>query len=287
MPVQNILNHPNDLVMYTLMSFLHQLPSRKTLQQFAPHSGVLRSHSTIPMGAGMGSSASAIAATLALYEHIIEKPLSAHKRFEMVRFCERLQHGKGSAIDAATVTFGGGIHLHNGQPNSITIDLGNNNTTINNKWFWLNTGTPQSSTGECVQYVRKHHAYDKVLWDTFNNVTNNIINQLSDCSRDNIDNSSIGDNIKENNQLLQHIGVVPHKASELVTLIEQCNGAGKICGAGSISGEKAGIVLAYLPQGNIEELLEIANAQLPQYIKSYNTLSIDTQGARMVEQFEK
>ncbi|MDO5091645.1 MAG: GHMP kinase, partial [Cardiobacteriaceae bacterium] len=107
-PVQNILHRPDDLVIYTLATLLRQLPlPGRSNRHRLPVPGRLSTESELPLGAGMGSSAAAIAATLVLYEHLTDHPLSHEQRFEHIRFCERLQHGKGSAIDAAAVTWGG------------------------------------------------------------------------------------------------------------------------------------------------------------------------------------
>lgn len=270
LPVQNILSHPNDLVMYTLMSLLHQLPSRKTLARFAPNSGILHSESTIPTGAGMGSSASAIAATLVLYEDLLEKPLSNKQRFEMVRFCERLQHGKGSAIDAAAVTYGGINRVREQQPEPVNISL-------NDNWYWLNTGTPSSSTGKCVQFVKNHYGTDTQRWDSFNTVTQTLEQALHQ-------NTCPIDSIKENNQLLKGIGVVPDNAANLITEIEKMGGAAKVSGAGAVEGDKSGLVLMYLPEINMRSIIEHLNTITHNYIQSWGKLAVDELGATRIPQ---
>lgn len=293
LPVQNILTHPNDLVMYTLMSLLQQLPSRETLKQFAPNSGVLRSDSTLPTGAGMGSSASAIAATLVLYEDILKKPLTAKQRFEMVRFCERLQHGGGSAIDAAAVTYGGINRVREHIPERVSI-------TLDNHWYWLHTGKPGATTGECVQFVRKHYGNDRLLWQEFIAVTQAFEAALQQqrCPMD---------CLKENHRLLKRIGVVPRQAAELIAHIEQRGGAAKISGAGSVNGNKSGLVLMYLPvqdtegaeeaEGidnqfdnifdNIRETIQQLNLLTGNYIKSWGKVEVDTIGATRLTTFNK
>ena len=103
--VQNILHRPDDLVIYSLATLFQHLPLPGFSEnRHLPVPGRLSSQSELPLGAGMGSSAAAIAATLVLYENLIGRPMSDQQRFDRVRFCERLQHGKGSAIDAAATT---------------------------------------------------------------------------------------------------------------------------------------------------------------------------------------
>lgn len=270
LPVQHILSHPNDLVMYALSALMHQLPSRKTFSPFLPDSGILRTESTLPEGAGMGSSASAIAATLVLYEDILDKPLNTEQRFDLVRFCERLQHGKGSAIDAATVTFGGAnrIREHKREATSLSLD---------EHWYWLHTGTPSTSTGECVQFVRKHYAKDTTRWAAFNDATQAIETALSNSNSDALHHA-----IKENHQLLKGIGVVPSVAADLIHSIETLGGAAKISGAGSVAGEHSGLVLMHMPCDDISTVIEQLNASHPNYIQAHGTLDVDPHGARLI-----
>lgn len=270
LPVQHILSHPNDLVMYALSALMHQLPSRKTFSPFLPDSGVLRTESTIPEGAGMGSSASAIAATLVLYEDVLDKHLSAEQRFDLVRFCERLQHGKGSAIDAATVTFGGAnrVREHKREATSLTLD---------SNWYWLHTGTPSTSTGECVQFVRKHYAKDTARWAAFNDATQALETALTQADTD-----ALSKAIKENHQLLKGIGVVPSITADVIDQIERLGGAAKISGAGAVAGEHSGLVLMYLPQCDITTAVEQLNTHHPHYIQQYGALEMDSNGARRI-----
>ena len=89
--VQNILHRPDDLVIYSLATLFQHLPLPGFSEnRHLPVPGRLSSQSELPLGAGMGSSAAAIAATLVLYENLIGRPMSDQQRFERVRFCERL-----------------------------------------------------------------------------------------------------------------------------------------------------------------------------------------------------
>lgn len=260
LPVQQILSRPDDLVIYTVCTLAQHLPSRGTIKSFLPSSGQLISHSEIPMGAGMGSSAAAIAATMVLYEKLLDKHLSQDQRYEMVRFCERLQHGKGSAIDAATVVFGGAVLLENAQVQKISVDTQN--------WFWLYTGSPCTSTGECVAQVRRLHGKDSILWAEFSALIGEFAHALAagnDCAT----------YIKANQQFLERIGVVPAATTQLINAIHQAGGSAKISGAGAVAGDKGGLVLAYMPNG-AHALRELIDTY---HIHKWGALNIDTQGA--------
>jgi hypothetical protein len=48
--------------------------------------------------------------------------------------------------------------------------------------------------------------------------------------------------VRENHRLLCEIGVVPTRVKKMIEAIEALGGAAKICGAGSVTGENAGVV---------------------------------------------
>ena len=234
-PVQNILHRPDDLVIYTLATLLRQLPMPGRSGRL-PVPGRLSTESELPLGAGMGSSAAAIAATLVLYEHLGNHPLTLEQRFEHIRFCERLQHGKGSAIDAAAVTWGGIQYLQDGTP--ATQDI-----ILDSHWYVLQHGIPQTSTGEAVAHVRARHASDHALWQQFADCTESLRETLRR-------QGNPRDILRENHRLLKHIGVVPQSAAQLIERIEQSGGAAKISGAGASAGEYGGMVLIWHPDEN-------------------------------------
>lgn len=235
--VQNILHRPDDLVIYTLATLMRQLPMPgRSSSGRLPVPGRLSTESELPLGAGMGSSAAAIAATLVLYEHLGNHPLTLEQRFEHIRFCERLQHGKGSAIDAAAVTWGGIQFLDNGQP--ATQDI-----TLDGHWYALQHGIPQTSTGETVAHVRARHATDHVLWQQFADCTENLRATLAA-------QGNPRDILRENQRLLDYIGVVPASAAQLIQRIEDSGGAAKVSGAGASAGEYGGMVLIWHPDEN-------------------------------------
>lgn len=184
----------------------------------------------------MGSSAAAIAATLVLYEHLTAHPLTLEERFERIRFCERLQHGKGSAIDAAAVTWGGMQYLRDGQPETQTC-------TLDDHWYALCHGIPKTSTGETVAHVRARHGEDHMLWQQFATCTENLRDTLHH-------QNDPREVLRENHRLLQHIGVVPEPAAQLIARIEASGGAAKISGAGASSGEHGGMMLIWHPDEN-------------------------------------
>ncbi|MCP4596953.1 mevalonate kinase [Neptuniibacter sp.] len=232
--ISELLDSPGDLLFYTLA------------QSGFKSSGQIDIKSDIPTGSGMGSSAAVIAALSKLAESSARESSASFNSdldnlFTRVRYCERLQHGRGSAIDAAAVTYGGVIKVVGGHVSSLPINLDQN-------WYTWSSGTPDSTTGETVAAVRQKHASSDI-WDKFKVVTETFEKALKDKKP-----SRILEQIRCNSQLLEQIGVVPKPVEKVIREIERLGGAAKICGAGSIQGESGGQVLVYLPDLNVNDI---------------------------------
>ncbi len=249
--VDKILSSPVQLVLYVLAS---QLPTQSLSAHF-------NGNSQLPIGAGMGSSASIIAAAVVLVESINKKPLSPIERYKLVKHCERLQHGKGSLIDAATVILGGVVQVQEQQVKKLPLRLDEN-------WYWLFTGTPQCSTGECVSYVAANHADDSVLWHSFDECTQKLIAQLQS-------ESDPSDALIENQRLLSHIGVVSERTKEIVSQLAKRGASAKVSGSGAYIGDSSGLLLVYAKDVDPEQVFAGFNMK-------WGKLEQDTQGARIV-----
>ena len=249
--VDKILSSPVQLVLYVLAS---QLPTQSLSAHF-------NGNSQLPIGAGMGSSASIIAAAVVLVESINKKPLSPTERYKLVKHCERLQHGKGSLIDAATGILGGVVQLQEQHVEKLPLRL-------DEHWYWLFTGTPQCSTGECVSYVANNHAQDNVLWQSFEQCTNAMISQLQA-------NQNPSDIIRENQDLLSHLGVVSQRTQEIVKGLAKRGASAKVSGSGAFIGDSSGLLLVYAKDLDAEQLFTGLNMK-------WGKLEQDIQGARIV-----
>ena len=224
--IQQVVQENAELFIYTLA---------QAIQHADFPSGDVKWRSNLPIGAGMGSSAAFIALTLKLFS---SQSLEANELLHKVHFCERLQHGKGSLIDASSVTLGGIVRVKQGQVEGVQISDDVRNC------YWIFTGTPESSTGECVEQVRQHFT-GSAIWDAFADIESQWLS-ASELQR--------GHLIRQNHRLLCDIGVVPSKVQQLITEIESLGGAAKISGAGSIRGEAGGLVIAWLPANTPEQL---------------------------------
>jgi len=184
-------------------------------------------HSEIPLGSGMGSSAAIALALLrglltAAPEEVLQgKALAA----------EQLQHGRSSGLDVAVSLRGGMIHGTSGRFKGIDLPLPF-------PFRVFHSGVPASSTGECVtEATRRQHGHTAV-WQDFAECTQQVVSALKTGNEQDWTNA-----IRRNHRLLQSLGVVPCAVAEVIARAESRGGAGKICGAGSIRGDAAGLVL--------------------------------------------
>ncbi|WP_261841904.1 mevalonate kinase family protein [Aliamphritea ceti] len=217
-----ILQSPQQLVLYCLALCLPESDPKEHLQ--------LTVRSELPAGAGMGSSAAAAASVLTLVSAQFGDAFSTQKLYEMTRYCERLCHGRGGMIDSATVSFGGLVEVLNSVPAAIP------DVTLTGQWFYINSGRPVAGTGECVEQVRSRFA-NSAIWQEFAAITAQIKDAVLD-KRD----ARVA--IRENQRLLEVIGVVPDKVARFARAVEAAGGAVKISGAGSVRGDAGGAMLA-------------------------------------------
>ena len=103
---------------------------------------------------------------------------------------------------------------------------------------FIDTGQSQCSTGECVRYTQPQFKTHPKLVEEFSHTTLQLQQALAET-----DIKKIMPIIQKNHQLLITIGVIPKKVQHFIGEIEKLGMVGKICGAGSIRGDKAGIVL--------------------------------------------
>lgn len=249
--VHKIMSRPDDLAVYTLASLLHDHPHHETStlpgigasgHMLSP--GQLGSQSALPLGAGMGSSAAIVAATTVLFENLLNRPKTLDQRYERVRFCERLKHGRAGPIDAATVVRGGLVRaslLPTGDSLLSTPQVATDHGLLKGEgWYWVLHGRPESSTGECVAAVKERHGQDNALWEAFAACTNAFLEALEQGSAPDAA-------LVENQRLLETIGVVPQVTQSFIAGIRENGGSAKICGAGSVRGDQGGVVLVHMP----------------------------------------
>lgn len=217
--------------------------------------------SNIPIGCGMGSSSAAITSTVYALANLLDCKWQRAEYLSFSREVENLQHTKSSGLDLHLVTHGGCVRFENG--------LTNNRAITQIPICIVNTGKPESSTGACVTAVAPVFLKTHGLATRFGSVTNQIdaaliANDLIEFKR----------GIRANHRLLQGLGVVPNKVATFIREIEAAGGAAKVCGAGAVVGEKAGVVLL-VADHDVQDIVRKHGYEL-------QSIQVDTHGIRVI-----
>lgn len=241
--IRKVLKKPFELAQFAFSTVTD------TLKLSLPHGIKISVQSDVPMGCGMGSSAATIVSIVAAVSNYLEKPLEDDELFKLALDAENKQHGLSSGIDLRIAQRGGCIYFKN-SPQQLTA-------RIMPHWplYVVNTGEPVSSTGECVAHAKNLiHPH----LDEFETVTKQVDEAMQNKSYPDFMQA-----IKKNHRLLTAIEVVPLKVQKFIDEIEHANGAAKICGAGSVQGDNAGVVIiAAEDQAAIESVCSKFNYQL-------------------------
>lgn len=224
--IRDVLQKPVELAQFAFSLFFETLNLKLTQGMR------IRVQSDIPMGCGMGSSAATILSIVHAIAHHLRMDLSPDIFFRLGLEAENMQHGYSSGLDLRVSLYGGCLYMKDGLMHAREVP--------NLPMYLVNTGTPATSTGECVSAVA-HHFKNTNIGDEFAVVTEAMdaafqANQLL----------AVIQAIIANHDLLVKIGVVPQTVQRFVSDIQKIGGAGKICGAGAVAGEKAGVVLVVI-----------------------------------------
>lgn len=253
--IRDVIKRPFELLQYSVASVLERM------QMQLPRGVEISVDSNIPVGCGMGSSAAAVISTLYALANFLKLNWQRSDYLQFGREVENLQHGRSSGLDLHLVTNGGCVLF---QDSCVTP-----RATPSIPLYIVNTGKPESTTGECVSSVAKILRDNVVLHKDFCDVTLAV-----DAALINSNLSDFNLAIRENNRLLQHLGVVPNKVASLIAEIEQQGGAAKVCGAGAIAGDNAGVVLL----SGDQNLATIVN----KYGYQMQHIQVDTDGTQII-----
>ncbi|MBU0998167.1 mevalonate kinase [Patescibacteria group bacterium] len=202
--------------------------------------------SRIPVGSGMGSSASLAVCMSALAQKLAKKEFNLEEINRVAYEIEKKQHGKPSGGDNTIVTFGGFVWYRKEAENLKVFSKINPKKTLPNL-FIINSGTPKESTGEMVSLVReKYEKNPKKVKNIFNQIefcSKGFLKFILDEEKDE-EKNDLGDLITLNERLLEELEVVSPETKNLISLLEKNKASVKISGAGGKS-QGSGILLVY------------------------------------------
>jgi mevalonate kinase len=154
--IREVLGMPVDLFRFAFIN---------TLDGFHRHleSGVcLKLRSSIPVGCGMGSSAATVLSEIRAIGHYLRVDFKPDWYYEYSLEAEKLQHGKPSGVDSYISLHGGCASFRQGVATSMSLPRA--------KMFMVQTGIPESTTGESVMEVERKFKNSKI-WSEFGAVT--------------------------------------------------------------------------------------------------------------------
>jgi mevalonate kinase len=186
-------------------------------------------NSDIPVGCGLGSSAATVLSELRAIGHFFRVDFRPDWHYKYSLEAENMQHGHASGVDSYVSLHGGCVRFQEGEGRKVALPR----TPV----FIVQTGTPETTTGECVSQVARGFETSGI-WDEFEGITDQMEKVLGCSDRDIIQSL-----VRENHRLLTRIGVVPERVQHFIRDVEKAGGAAKICGAGAVRGEKAGVVM--------------------------------------------
>ncbi|MDZ4200365.1 MAG: mevalonate kinase [Kiritimatiellia bacterium] len=222
MGIRDVLRKPIDLFEYAFIMVLDGMHLK--LDQGL---GV-RLRSTIPIGCGLGSSAASILSMLRATGHYFRVDFRPDWYYRYSLEAENLQHGHASGVDSHISLYGGCARFQDGQADRVPLPR--------KPLHLVDTGRPVTSTGEAVEQVRRNWAND-AIWSDFQGVTDTMTGAVRENRME-----DVAASIRENHRLLSRIGVVPQRVQKFISEIESRGGAAKVCGAGAVAGDAAGVV---------------------------------------------
>lgn len=239
--IRQVLKQPFQLLEYTAGTFIEKL-------QIKMHEGFsVKTDSNIPTGYGLGSSAAAIVSLNFALNNFTGNNMSIEELFQLNLDSENLQHGHSSGLDLYISAHGGCIRFMAHQNQAPIEYLAPPDFPL----CIILTGEPESTTGECVAHSQAVFEKNPQWLTEFHKVSEQIYQSILKQ-----DLHAFKQGITENEGLLEKIGVVPMAVQNLMRRLEARGFAAKICGAGSIRGERAGAILVVAPN------TELANFDL-------------------------
>ncbi len=194
--------------------------------------------SNIPMGCGLGSSAATVLSEIRAVGHFMRVDFRPDWHYKYSLEAENMQHGHASGVDSYVSLHGGCVRFQNGEGTKVPLPR--------SPVFIVQTGTPLTTTGECVSHVRERFGSSSI-WDDFEGTTDRMEQAIGGT-----DLELLQAVVRENHRLLTTIEVVPEPVQRFISEIEREGGAAKICGAGAVAGDQAGVVMVVAETPPIE-----------------------------------
>jgi mevalonate kinase len=182
--------------------------------------------STVPPGIGLGSSAASCVATVAAVDSLFQRNPSRQRVCELAIESERLIHKRTSGADCYISTFGGLMQYYGKSKSFKNIDTNKSLSLV-----VASTGI-KHSTSDLVAGVKRFKDKNRILFESLSKQASDIF--LQACTAiESGKYDKVGELMKENQILLEQIGISHHKAHEIIDICSKAGAIGaKITGAG-------------------------------------------------------
>lgn len=221
--IRDVLGKPVELMQFAFITVLDGLHLK--LEQGME----ISLSSNIPIGCGLGSSAATVLSELRAIGHYFRVDFRPDWHYKYSIEAENMQHGHASGVDSYVSLHGGCVRFQAGHGAKVAMP----SVPI----FIVQTGTPETTTGECVSHVAQQFEKSHI-WDDFEGVTEQLATVIG--GKDIEATQAI---VRENHRLLCRIGVVPDRVQAFIRDVEAIGSAAKICGAGAVNGTGGGMVM--------------------------------------------
>lgn len=191
---------------------------------------------------GFGSSTAACSSIIKAFAEAIGVRYSKEDLFEIVMNVERHFYPNVSGLDQSAVVYGGILKYRKKNGKISRTDIPR--SELLDDVLMINSGTPESTTGEAVTFVTQNLNADR---EKFTSIFEHMENQVFlfiDALEKN-DKESFYKAIDEVHKDLVSIGVVTKNTQQLIKSLQALGGHLKISGGGSIKGLGSGSVLCF------------------------------------------
>ncbi|OGE32516.1 mevalonate kinase [Candidatus Daviesbacteria bacterium RIFCSPHIGHO2_02_FULL_36_13] len=231
--------------------------------------------SKIPMGCGLGSSASLSAAYIGALLSYLRVKWDVNLINRLTFEAEKVFHGNPSGSDNSSVVFGGLIWFRKESPDlklihplSFSIP-----SKLSRSFVLINTGKPSESTKDMVALVKNLYDKNPKLVDKVLEEQEKLVKELIPVLKK-VNQKEFIRIIRKGEKNLESIGVVGKKAKKIIRKIESLGGTAKISGAGGVIAD-SGIILCFHKSKKV--VINIAKV----YNLPYFSVKLGVEGVRI------
>lgn len=262
--IKIIADEPEDLAQYAFQK------TKEALNKKIKGGLKIKISSQIPVARGMGSSAALAVAMVGALFRYFKEPWDKNLINRIAYQIEKKQHGNPSGCDNSIACFGGFLWFQKRgesfkiRPLKIDFRLP--------EFVLLDSGRAKETTGEMVALVNEKFKVQKAETGRILDSLGRVTEKTASCFKK-ANFALLPVLIRENERLLEELGVVGKKAGKIIRKIEKLGGAAKICGAGGIK-QGSGVILCYHQEAKV--ILDFAKKQK----LTYFPVKLGVQGVR-------